>query len=68
MEPATQTVDFGRPATFTCHYQGSPVKNLTWTKDGKKLATSDSVLRIDAVRREDRGMYQVRSVQNIKHR
>lgn len=21
VEPAVQTVDFGRPATFTCHYQ-----------------------------------------------
>ena len=34
------------------------MKSVTWTKDGKRLPTSDSVIRIDAVRREDRGMYQ----------
>ncbi|ODN02698.1 Hemicentin-1 [Orchesella cincta] len=58
VEPAVQTMDFGRPATFTCHYQGSPVKNVTWMKDGKRLQTTESVIRIDAVRREDKGMYQ----------
>ncbi|CAL8111483.1 unnamed protein product [Orchesella dallaii] len=58
VEPAVQTMDFGRPATFTCHYQGSPVKNVTWMKDGKRIQTTESVIRIDAVRREDKGMYQ----------
>ncbi len=58
VEPAVQTVDFGRPATFTCHYQGSPVKNVTWMKDGKRINTIESVIRIDAVRREDKGSYQ----------
>jgi len=27
-------------------------------KDGKRLQTTESVIRIDAVRREDKGMYQ----------
>lgn len=58
VEPAVQTVDFGRPATFTCHYQGSPVKNITWMKNGKRLPTSEPVIRVDALKREDRGMYQ----------
>ncbi|XP_035704480.1 Down syndrome cell adhesion molecule-like protein Dscam2 isoform X15 [Folsomia candida] len=58
VEPAVQTVDFGRPATFTCHYQGSPVKNITWMKNGKRLPQTEAVIRIDAVRREDRGMFQ----------
>ncbi|VVD03841.1 unnamed protein product [Leptidea sinapis] len=29
VEPATQTVDFGRPAVFTCRYEGNPVKTIT---------------------------------------
>ena len=58
VEPAIQTTDFGRPATFTCHYQGSPVKNVTWMKDGKRIPHANAVLKIEAVRREDRGMYQ----------
>jgi len=39
-------------------FQGSPVKNITWTKNGKRLHSNGPTLRIDAVRREDRGMYQ----------
>lgn len=66
VEPAVQTVDFGRPATFTCHYQGSPVKNVTWMKDGRKLATTESVIRIDAVRPESKGMYQCFVCANLK--
>jgi hypothetical protein len=29
-----QTVEFGRPATFTCSYSGNPVTGLHWLKDG----------------------------------
>ncbi|GBP44660.1 Hemicentin-2 [Eumeta japonica] len=58
VEPATQTVDFGRPAVFTCRYEGNPVKTITWLKDGKDLNHHDSVLRIESVKKEDKGMYQ----------
>jgi Down syndrome cell adhesion protein 1 len=34
------------------------VKNITWMKNGKRLSTSEPILRVDAVRREDRGMFQ----------
>ena len=58
IEPQVQTVDYGRPATLTCHAEGNPIKSLDWTKDGAPLNHADAVLRIDAVRREDKGMYQ----------
>lgn len=59
VEPTTQTVDFGRPAVLTCNYEGNPVKTLSWLKDGKTMpGHEESVLRIDSVRKEDKGMYQ----------
>ncbi|XP_022176407.1 Down syndrome cell adhesion molecule-like protein Dscam2 isoform X49 [Myzus persicae] len=59
VEPTIQTVDFGRPATLTCNYEGNPVKTISWLKDGKRLSSHDGrVLRIDSVRKEDKGMYQ----------
>ncbi|XP_068632811.1 cell adhesion molecule Dscam1 isoform X20 [Battus philenor] len=58
VEPATQTVDFGRPAVFTCRYEGNPVKTITWLKDGKDMKHHDAILRIESVKKEDKGMYQ----------
>ncbi|XP_063395061.1 cell adhesion molecule Dscam2 isoform X7 [Cydia fagiglandana] len=58
VEPATQTVDFGRPAVFTCKYEGNPVKTITWLKDGKDMKHHDPQLRIESVKKEDKGMYQ----------
>ncbi|VEN53580.1 unnamed protein product [Callosobruchus maculatus] len=58
IEPPVQTVDFGRPAVFTCKFEGNPIKTISWLKDGNKLDHSDAVLRIEAVRKEDKGMYQ----------
>lgn len=45
VEPATQTVDFGRPAVFTCRYEGNPIKTVTWLKDGKDMNHHDAILR-----------------------
>ncbi|XP_042237790.1 Down syndrome cell adhesion molecule-like protein Dscam2 isoform X28 [Homarus americanus] len=58
VEPSVQTVEFGRPATFTCTYRGNPVKSVTWLKDGEPINHKEAVLRIDSVGREDKGMYQ----------
>ncbi|XP_068085343.1 cell adhesion molecule Dscam1 [Anabrus simplex] len=58
IEPQTQTVDFGRPAVFTCNFEGNPIKTISWLKDGKPLNHQESVLRIDSVKKEDKGMYQ----------
>ncbi|XP_069356512.1 cell adhesion molecule Dscam1 isoform X38 [Maniola hyperantus] len=58
VEPATQTVDFGRPAVFTCRYEGNPVKTITWLKDAKDMNHHDPILRIESVKKEDKGMYQ----------
>lgn len=58
IEPRTQTVDFGRPATFTCNVRGNPIKTISWMKDGKPLGHEDAVLRIESVKKEDKGMYQ----------
>lgn len=58
IDPPTQTVDFGRPAVFTCHFSGNPIKTVSWMKDGKSIGHSDAVLRIESVKKEDKGMYQ----------
>ncbi|XP_052129300.1 cell adhesion molecule Dscam2-like isoform X2 [Frankliniella occidentalis] len=58
VDPPTQTVDFGRPAVFTCVYKGNPVRTITWSKDGKALNHDGPVLRIDSIKKEDKGMYQ----------
>lgn len=43
---------------FNCIYKGNPVRTITWSKDGKPLNLDGPVLRIDAVKKEDKGMYQ----------
>lgn len=53
-----QTVDYGRPATLTCNPEGNPIKSISWMKDGVAISHTDNVLRIEQVRREDKGMYQ----------
>ncbi|XP_043509543.1 Down syndrome cell adhesion molecule-like protein Dscam2 isoform X14 [Frieseomelitta varia] len=58
IEPSTQTIDFGRPATFTCNVRGNPIKTVSWLKDGKPLGLEEPVLRIESVKKEDKGMYQ----------
>ncbi|XP_033230988.1 Down syndrome cell adhesion molecule-like protein Dscam2 isoform X4 [Belonocnema kinseyi] len=58
IEPRVQTIDFGRPATFTCNVKGNPVKTISWLKDGKPLGHEEQTLRIESVKKEDKGMYQ----------
>lgn len=58
IEPRSQTIDFGRPATFTCNVKGNPIKTISWLKDGKPLNHEDSTLRIESVKKDDKGMYQ----------
>ncbi|XP_045126176.1 Down syndrome cell adhesion molecule-like protein Dscam2 isoform X16 [Portunus trituberculatus] len=58
VEPKVQTVEFGRPATFTCTYRGNPVKSVSWLKDGTPIEHKEAVLHINSVGREDKGMYQ----------
>uniref|UniRef100_A0A8D8TFI8 Down syndrome cell adhesion molecule-like protein Dscam2 n=2 Tax=Cacopsylla melanoneura TaxID=428564 RepID=A0A8D8TFI8_9HEMI len=59
VEPAVQTIDFGRPAQFSCKYEGNPVKTISWMKDGKPVPDhNEPVFKIDSVRKEDKGMYQ----------
>ncbi|XP_017767401.1 PREDICTED: Down syndrome cell adhesion molecule-like protein Dscam2 isoform X1 [Eufriesea mexicana] len=58
IEPSTQTIDFGRPATFTCNVRGNPIKTISWLKDGKPFGLEEPVLRIESVKKEDKGMYQ----------
>ncbi|XP_076672517.1 Down syndrome cell adhesion molecule 1 isoform X21 [Andrena cerasifolii] len=58
IEPSTQTIDFGRPATFNCNVRGNPIKTISWLKDGKPLGLEEAVLRIESVKKEDKGMYQ----------
>lgn len=58
IDPLVQTIDFGRPATFTCKFEGNPIKTISWLKDGRPLEHNEAVYRIEAVRKEDKGMYQ----------
>ncbi|XP_049823713.1 Down syndrome cell adhesion molecule-like protein Dscam2 isoform X9 [Aethina tumida] len=58
VDPPVQTIDFGRPAVFTCKFEGNPIKTISWLKDGKPIDHTDAVLRIESVRKEDKGMYQ----------
>uniref|UniRef100_A0A1B0DQ85 Ig-like domain-containing protein n=1 Tax=Phlebotomus papatasi TaxID=29031 RepID=A0A1B0DQ85_PHLPP len=58
IDPPSQTIDFGRPAVFTCHFSGNPIKTISWMKDGKSIGHSDAILRIESVKKEDKGMYQ----------
>lgn len=58
IEPSTQTIDFGRPATFNCNVKGNPIKTISWLKDGKPLGLEDQTLEIESVKKDDKGMYQ----------
>ena len=58
IEPKQQIVDYGRPATFKCNFQGNPIKIISWMKDGVDLGHSEPVLRINSVTKADKGMYQ----------
>ncbi|KAJ8667920.1 hypothetical protein QAD02_009583, partial [Eretmocerus hayati] len=58
IEPRSQTIDFGRPATFTCNVKGNPIKTVSWLKDGKPLGHEEASLRIESVKKDDKGMYQ----------
>ena len=58
VEPKQQVVDYGRPASFKCNYKGNPVKSISWMKNGEDIGHNDPVLRINSVKKEDRGMYQ----------
>ena len=58
MEPSQQVVDYGRSATFKCSYKGNPIKEVIWFKNGVNIGHSDDILRIESVKREDKGMYQ----------
>ena len=39
-------------------YKGNPVKSISWMKNGEDIGHNDPVLRINSVKKEDRGMYQ----------
>jgi hypothetical protein len=58
VEPKHQVVDYGRPATFKCNYRGNPVKAVFWLKNGNNIGHTEKTLRINSVKKEDRGMYQ----------
>lgn len=58
IDPPSQIVDFGRPAIFTCHFSGNPIKTVSWLKNGKKIGHTDAILRIESVKKEHKGMYQ----------
>ena len=53
--PSNQTVTEKDQITFTCNATGNPVPNITWTKDGKTVATGEK-LSFEA-RRNHSGKY-----------
>ncbi|XP_046582612.1 Down syndrome cell adhesion molecule homolog [Haliotis rubra] len=63
--PQEQTVDAGKTAEFNCSVFGHPVDTISWYKNGYLLlltprisVQSETLLRIEDVRRQDQGMYQ----------
>lgn len=66
IQPKRIVVDSDKSVTLTCNVSGYPVEGITWLKDQKPLMTnggkvrlvSREVLRINAVGREDKGIYQ----------
>nr|XP_040576477.1 Down syndrome cell adhesion molecule-like protein Dscam2 isoform X20 [Lepeophtheirus salmonis] len=58
VEPKTQVVDYGRSVTFKCNYKGNPIKEVFWLKNGKSINHNENTLRINSVKKDDRGMYQ----------
>ena len=62
--PAEQLIDLGRAAHMQCLTEERDRAAISWTKDGRALATSGRVsaagqtLQILAVQREDYGVYQ----------
>ncbi|XP_035779466.1 twitchin-like isoform X8 [Anopheles albimanus] len=57
----------GEPLQLNCHVNGDPLPQIVWTKDGKKLSSSDVIdikyksgiasLRINELFPEDKGVY-----------
>lgn len=57
----------GEPLQLNCHVNGDPLPQIVWTKDGKKLSSSDVIdikyksgiasLRINELFPEDKGLY-----------
>lgn len=65
IQPSMLVIDIGRQATFNCTLTGYPIHSVVWKKDEKLLSPSSrikfptkNILHIEAVSREDKGMYQ----------
>ncbi|XP_070509604.1 cell adhesion molecule Dscam2 isoform X3 [Chironomus tepperi] len=65
VSPNVISVNMGQPNEFTCLVtsNGIPIQTqqISWFKDGRQLTTigrNENILRISAVGREDKGMYQ----------
>ncbi|XP_077560085.1 cell adhesion molecule Dscam1-like isoform X4 [Haemaphysalis longicornis] len=64
--PARVSASIGHTLRLNCSASGYPVRELSWTKDARplyssdrvKLLFNDEVLVVNAVKRQDRGMYQ----------
>ncbi|KAI4460603.1 basigin related [Holotrichia oblita] len=48
----------GQTLVLPCDAQSNPVPKFSWLKDGRPLDHSEAILRIESVRKEDKGMYQ----------
>ncbi|KAK8776005.1 hypothetical protein V5799_030650, partial [Amblyomma americanum] len=66
VSPARVSASIGHTLRLNCSAAGYPVRELSWTKDARplyaservKLLFDDQVLVVNAVKRQDRGMYQ----------
>ncbi|GAB6024304.1 hypothetical protein CHUAL_008996 [Chamberlinius hualienensis] len=65
IDPSTIKVELGKRVNLNCSTGGYPISSIYWIKNGKHLLPnprisypSPDVLRIEGIRREDRGMYQ----------
>lgn len=65
VSPSRVSASIGHSLRLNCTTEGYPVRELTWTKDGRPLYTTDrvkliynKVLVVNGIKRQDRGMYQ----------
>jgi len=42
--PEQQTIQIGQPIHLECHVTGRPQPDVTWTKDGKEIKSSDRIV------------------------
>lgn len=62
--PLSQTIEEGDSLQLTCKASGRPSPTITWTKDGKQVATGET-LNVPKSKRTDSGVYTCSADNNV---